>query len=90
MTSKTTTQDALLDELLKGCENPQDILGEHGLLKHLTKRMIERALQAEMSEHLLIGIIVISGVSRTAPPEAAPDLSAAGLLDPGWLFPSGG
>lgn len=33
MTSKMTVQDTLLDELLKGCTDPKDILEEHGLLK---------------------------------------------------------
>jgi len=44
--------DALLDELLAGCSSPQEVLGEHGLLKQLTKRVVERALEAELSEHL--------------------------------------
>jgi putative transposase len=43
MTSVTKRQEALLDELLKEYTNPQDILGEHGLLKQLTKRVVERA-----------------------------------------------
>jgi putative transposase len=42
----------LIDELLKEAENPQDILGEDGLLKELSKAMIERALQAELDTHL--------------------------------------
>lgn len=52
MTSDTAKQDALLDELLKGYTNPKDILGEHGLLKQLTRRPVERALEAEMTAHL--------------------------------------
>lgn len=52
MTRPKNTTDVLLDELLKGCKSPQDLLGEHGLLKQLTKRMVERALEAEMTEHL--------------------------------------
>jgi len=44
--------DALLDDLLKDCDSPEDILGEHGLLKGLTKRLVERALQAELTNHL--------------------------------------
>ena len=51
MTSENR-QDALLDELLRGCGDAKDILGEHGLLKQLQKRLVERALQAEMTEHL--------------------------------------
>jgi len=46
------TIDALMDELLKGYEKPEDIIGENGLLKQLTKRMVERALEAEMTHHL--------------------------------------
>jgi len=52
MTSTQKEQDALLDELLKGCESPEDILGEHGLVKQLTKRLVEQALSAEMTGHL--------------------------------------
>lgn len=45
-------QDALLDELLQDCKEPKDILGKHGLLDQLTKRLVERALGAEMTDHL--------------------------------------
>ncbi len=52
MTSLKQKQEALLDELLKDYSDPKEILGEHGLLKQLTKRVVERALEAEMREHL--------------------------------------
>jgi transposase-like protein len=52
MTSDTARQDALLDELLKDCRDPKEILGEQGLLKQLTRRLVERALEAEMTAHL--------------------------------------
>jgi transposase-like protein len=52
MTSNTTKQDALLNELFKGYTDPKDILGEHGLLKQSTQRLVERALEAEMTAHL--------------------------------------
>ena len=52
MTSAKTKHDALLDALLKDYTDPKDILGEHGLLKQLTKRVIERALDAELTAHL--------------------------------------
>ena len=42
----------LLDELLKDYQKPEDILGENGLLKQLTKAVLERALQAELTHHL--------------------------------------
>jgi putative transposase len=45
-------QDALIDELLEGCSDPKEILGKNGLLKELTRRLIERALEAELTEHL--------------------------------------
>jgi transposase-like protein len=52
MTSDNMRQDALLDELLKNYRDPQEILGEHGLIKQLTRRLVERALEAEMTAHL--------------------------------------
>lgn len=44
--------DELLDELLSDCHNPEEILGESGLLKQLTKRLVERALAGELNHHL--------------------------------------
>ena len=44
--------DKLIDQLLDGCNSPDDILGEAGLLKQLTKKVAERALSAEMEQHL--------------------------------------
>ena len=44
--------DKLIDQLLEGNKSPEDILGEEGLLKELTKRVAERALEAEMDHHL--------------------------------------
>ncbi len=52
MTKPDTKTDALLDELLQGCESPEEILGEHGLLKGLTKRLVEHALATELTTHL--------------------------------------
>jgi putative transposase len=47
-----TIRRELLDELLKEYETPQDILGEGGLLKELTKAVIERCLETELDTHL--------------------------------------
>jgi putative transposase len=47
-----TIRRELLDELLNDYENPQDILGEGGLLKELTKAVIERCLGTELDMHL--------------------------------------
>jgi len=50
--SKMTRKEELIDELLKECNSPEDILGEGGLLKQLTKSLVERALEGEMTDHL--------------------------------------
>jgi len=42
----------LVDRLLAGYEKPEDIIGENGLLKQLTKALVERALSAELTTHL--------------------------------------
>jgi hypothetical protein len=39
----------LLDSLMKDYKNPEDLIGETGLLKQLTKQLLERAMQAEMT-----------------------------------------
>ena len=44
--------DQLLDELIQDTSSPEDILGEQGLLKQLTKRLVEKSLQAELTHHL--------------------------------------
>ncbi|MFA5436447.1 MAG: IS256 family transposase [Candidatus Neomarinimicrobiota bacterium] len=48
----TKKQHELLDDLLKDYKTPEEILGENGLLKQLTKSLVERALEGEMNEHL--------------------------------------
>jgi len=47
-----TIPNDLLDALMKDYMNPEDLIGETGLLKQLTKQLLERAMQAEMTEHL--------------------------------------
>ena len=42
----------LLDELLAGYSKPEDLTGPEGLLKQLTGALVERALQAELTDHL--------------------------------------
>jgi putative transposase len=44
--------DELLDDLLADCHSPEDIVGESGLLKQLSQRLIERALAGELNHHL--------------------------------------
>lgn len=50
-TKKAPSPD-LIDQLLADYQKPEDLIGEHGLLKQLTKAVVERALQAEMATHL--------------------------------------
>ncbi len=47
-----TISNELLDELLKGCERPEDLLGDAGLMKELKVRLMERMLGAELTVHL--------------------------------------
>lgn len=42
----------LIDSLMSGYQKPEDLIGENGLLKQITKAFVERALQAEMEAHL--------------------------------------
>lgn len=60
----------LLDALMKDYKNPEDLIGETGLLKQLTKQLLERAMQAEMTEHL--------GYEKNAPANKKTDNSRNG------------
>jgi putative transposase len=42
----------LLDTLLKDYQKPEDLLGEGGIIKQLTKALVERCLEAEMTTHM--------------------------------------
>src|ERR1700722_11627714 len=50
MENKTKLETAL-DELLTG-KTTEEIIGPNGLLKQLTKALVERVMNAEMSYHL--------------------------------------
>jgi len=47
-----TIDNELIDSLLKNYKKPEDLIGENGLLKQLTKQLLERAMAAEMTEHV--------------------------------------
>lgn len=49
---KHDVPEALLTSLLANYQKPEDLIGENSLLKQLTKLLVERALDAEMSNHL--------------------------------------
>jgi putative transposase len=45
-------KDEILEELLKDYKNPEDLLGKDGLLKELTQRLLEKAMESELTHHL--------------------------------------
>jgi putative transposase len=44
--------DEVVDELLAGAKSEEEIVGPGGLLAQLTKRVVERALEVELTDHL--------------------------------------
>src|SRR5437763_16324337 len=44
--------DELVDELLQGAKTEEEIVGPGGLLSQLTKRLVERAMEVELTDHL--------------------------------------
>jgi putative transposase len=44
--------DGVLDELLAGVRCEEEIVGPGGLLSQLTKRLVERAMEVELTDHL--------------------------------------
>ena len=56
MAKKRTKHEDLLDELVDkvtdGTQTTEDLLGEGGVVKQLAARLLERVLEAEMTDHL--------------------------------------
>ena len=52
MTKDKSIDNELIDNLLKDYKKPEDLIGENGLLKQLTKQLLERAMTAELTEHV--------------------------------------
>ena len=51
-TKKHDVLEELLSGLLANYKKPEDLIGENCLLKQLTKLLVERALDAELTEYL--------------------------------------
>src|SRR4051812_19168837 len=73
--------DEVLDQILANYTKPEDLTGKDGILKQLTARLVERALQSEMSEHL--------GYEKHDPkgrgtPNSRNGTSAKGRSRPSW------
>lgn len=49
---KKLLPDEVLNELLAGARGEEEIVGPRGLLSQLTKRLVERALEVELTDHL--------------------------------------
>ena len=48
----TRIKEEFIDELVKDCKTAEDVLGDNGVVKQLTKRLLERMLNAELTTHL--------------------------------------
>ena len=60
---------ALLDHVIANYKEPADLIGENGLLRQLTKAVIEAALNAEMNQHLghvRFAILLLHGPKQAA------------------------
>lgn len=51
-TTKVSVKEDVLNELLKRVERPEDLLGPDGLLHQLKGALMQRMLEAEMTDHL--------------------------------------
>lgn len=49
---KNGFSEKLLNELMQNYQSPEDLLGETGLLKQLTKALVERAMESELTHYL--------------------------------------
>ena len=45
------SSDEVIDELLAGASTEEEIAGPGGLLAQLTKRLVERAMEVELTDH---------------------------------------
>ena len=45
-------REEVLDELMKDYRKPEDLLGKEGIFKQLQKRLLEKAMSAELTVHL--------------------------------------
>jgi putative transposase len=52
MEKKKGIRKELLEELLGEYKNPEDLIGEEGLLKQLTKALLEKVMSTELTEEL--------------------------------------
>lgn len=70
---KHAIAEELLANLLVDRKKPEDLIGENGLLKQLAKLLVEKALDAELAEHL-----GMARTSRSPMKPATPEMARAG------------
>jgi hypothetical protein len=46
------SDNEVIDELLSGASTEEELAGPGGLLAQLTKRLVERAMEVELTEHV--------------------------------------
>jgi hypothetical protein len=68
--------DEVIDQLLAGASPEEEIAGPEGLLAQLTKWLVERAMEVELTDHL--------AMSRTSSRRAAPATRATGPAPRRW------
>ena len=49
---KNLIDDSTLDGLIGNAKTQEDLFGPGGIIKELTRRLMERMLEAEMTDHL--------------------------------------
>src|SRR5260221_13000819 len=49
---KAVIDPAIIEEMMKGYQRPEDLTGPGGIMEQLTKRLYERVLGAEMTHYL--------------------------------------
>ena len=52
----------LIDSLLSGYKKPEDLIGENGLLKQLTKALVESALDAKCTSEYSPFVQLVSAI----------------------------
>ena len=82
-----TIDNELIDNLLKDYKKPEDIIGENGLLKQLTKQLLERAMAAELTDQVECQTTTVqTNTPQTRMP--APLCSAAAMVPPASSAPA--
>ena len=63
--------DELLDQLLANYQNPEDLIGADGILKQLTKKLVERTLDAELTHPPWVTVSISRSATRLVTPATA-------------------